>query len=535
MTFLPLVERELRLAARRSGTFWTRFWAAAIFIGISLSMIMGSKLPAPQLATMMSAVLGFLAFGYSLLAGVRHTSDCVSEERREGTLGFLFLTDLRGYDVVLGKLAVTSLNALYGLLAIFPALGLPLLLGGITGSEFWRLSLLLVNTLFFSLALGMLVSVLGRDERQTMLGTLFALIGVTFGLPVLWKGAVMLVDSRWWDICLLLPSPGYAFKIYSSGRRDFWLSMLTIFTLGAGFIVASSFLLPRVFQENRSQRTQQWADRWQRWRFGNGSRSPDSHDTRFGMNPFAWLLRRDRLPKFFLWIFVLAAIGSGVWTYSVISNRRTTLIPVAIFGYFGFHVLLKFLIAAEACRRVNEEKRTGTLELLLSTRLTMSDIASAQMSGLRLRFGPAILVLMTLNLNWSMWVTSINDPILRTMAFGGLIILPLDFLALSWVGMALALRGRPYHRTVLATFGRVMLPAWAAMFLFLVTTMGGGISSSELTTFFVFWFAAAGIYDWRLTAWAKTSIALEYPPPPPWLGTARNVYPKPPVLIPSKY
>ena len=46
------------------------------------------------------------------------------------------------------------LNAFYGLLAILPVTGLCLLLGGLTGGEFWRMNLALVNTLFFSLAQG---------------------------------------------------------------------------------------------------------------------------------------------------------------------------------------------------------------------------------------------------------------------------------------------------------------------------------------------------------------------------------------------
>ena len=31
------------------------------------------------------------------------TADCLSEEKREGTLGLLFLTDLRGYDIVVSS------------------------------------------------------------------------------------------------------------------------------------------------------------------------------------------------------------------------------------------------------------------------------------------------------------------------------------------------------------------------------------------------------------------------------------------------
>ena len=70
-----------------------------------------------------------------MLTGVRYTSDCLSEERREGTLGLLFLTDLNGWDIVAGKIAGRALRAVYNLLAVFPILALTLFLGGVTGEE----------------------------------------------------------------------------------------------------------------------------------------------------------------------------------------------------------------------------------------------------------------------------------------------------------------------------------------------------------------------------------------------------------------
>ena len=97
-----------------------------------------------------------------------------AREKREDTLGLLFLTDLKGYDVALGKFLGRSLNALYGLLALLPVLGLPLLLGGVTGREFWRMALALVNALLFSLALGLAVSAVARDSQRAMGCTVIA-------------------------------------------------------------------------------------------------------------------------------------------------------------------------------------------------------------------------------------------------------------------------------------------------------------------------------------------------------------------------
>ena len=39
------------------------------------------------------------------------TADCIARERREGTLGLLFLTPLRSWEIVIGKVVVQALKA----------------------------------------------------------------------------------------------------------------------------------------------------------------------------------------------------------------------------------------------------------------------------------------------------------------------------------------------------------------------------------------------------------------------------------------
>ena len=118
---------------------------------------------------------------YCLFAGVRSTADCLSEEKREGTLGLLFLTDLRGYDVIIGKLTANSLAVFYCVIAVVPVLAIPLLMGGVAGAEFGRISLVLMNTLFFSLCAGMLASAMFRNARATIVWTFLLILLVTAG------------------------------------------------------------------------------------------------------------------------------------------------------------------------------------------------------------------------------------------------------------------------------------------------------------------------------------------------------------------
>src|SRR5208282_145231 len=121
---------------------------------------------------------------YCLLAGRLMTADCLSVEKREGTLGLLFLTDLKGYDVALGKLAAHSVYAVFGLLAVFPVLALPLLTGGVSGGEFWRVTLVFCDTLYFSLAIGLLFSAICREGWLAMSLVVVILVAVCGLLPL---------------------------------------------------------------------------------------------------------------------------------------------------------------------------------------------------------------------------------------------------------------------------------------------------------------------------------------------------------------
>jgi len=185
MTFLPIVARELRVASRRRTTYWVRTGAAlaVMVIGTFLFLLMSDR-PPREVAMWLFGVLTGTAVFYCLLSGVRSTADCLSVEKREGTLGLLFLTDLKGYDVVLGKLAATSLNGLYGVLAVVPMLAIPLLMGGVTLGEFGRMALVAVNTLFFSLGVGIFSSSISRSAQKAMGLTFFIILLFTLIFPI---------------------------------------------------------------------------------------------------------------------------------------------------------------------------------------------------------------------------------------------------------------------------------------------------------------------------------------------------------------
>ena len=197
MKVLPIVGRELRESSRRGGTYWTRTGVAGLALAIGIGSYAITLLnPGAKLGTLLFWGLAGVSMLFCLFAGRRSTADCLSQEKRDGTLGLLFLTDLKGYDVVLGKLAATSVTGLYALLAVFPMLAVPLMTGGMSRGEVGRMVLVLVDTFFFSIAVGIFASAISREYRTAMAAN-FLLWLELVGFPAGIGCGIGIAKSRW--------------------------------------------------------------------------------------------------------------------------------------------------------------------------------------------------------------------------------------------------------------------------------------------------------------------------------------------------
>src|SRR5882672_9240671 len=181
MTVLPLIERELRVRARSWATYWIRFVVVLVGLLICLPQLIFAG-PFGTAATTGKYVFDAIVVAAFMLscAACLLTADLISAERREGTLGLLFLTRVKGLDVLLGKLGAGGLPGLCALAALMPILMIPILAGGVTGGEAARKGLALVNTLFVALALGLWASAAHHDRfkaaRQALLSLLLLLL-----------------------------------------------------------------------------------------------------------------------------------------------------------------------------------------------------------------------------------------------------------------------------------------------------------------------------------------------------------------------
>lgn len=452
---LPIVNRELRVSARNKATHRLRilFAVGAVTIGGGLGLIsmMAGGLPGSQLGIWMFDSLKWIAFIFACAAGIFLTSDSLSEEKREGTLGLLFLTDLRGHDVVLGKLLATSLRTFYSLLAIFPVMAFSFVLGGVAAEDFRHTLLALCNALFFSLALGMAVSVVSRDSNKAMTAAAGAMVVFLFIIPGL--DSLLPGGNAGVPVFGLL-SPAFAFNhTISYDASEFWRSIILVHLAGWCFLAIASWLTPKTWQDKAVRYIPRTG--WQFRLFGPAI-GRSSRQKLLDQNPVCWLIARDRWASNLARLAILLILGvfalslaslslsqgpatpvpgtmatatnsttttimtstngatsgvvivrSGVGRAGVMANNA--LFMLARFAASALSLMLEFWLASHVSRFYVDGKRSGFLELLLVTPVTQADILQGHWLALRRLFLPPVAAQLLLTLVFGaiqLWASS---------------------------------------------------------------------------------------------------------------------------------
>jgi ABC-type transport system involved in multi-copper enzyme maturation permease subunit len=398
VTFLPIVERELRVAARKRSTYWLRTVTAliALLIGSACLLLFrfGGVGPSGPGGMVFGAIM-WLFVCIALGAGLFFTSDSLSEEKREGTLGFLFLTDLRGYDVVAGKLLATSLRAFFPLLAFFPIVATTLLMGGVTGTEFWKTSIALLNALFFSLAAGLFVSAISRDSQRALAATLFLMLFFIFAGPSA-DGTIAYVAGRAFQPIFSLSSPGYLFHIAGGwGRTLFWQCLVTTQAIAWLLFTFACLLIPRTWQQ-KAGKTAVAATGWAyAWRYGKTPRRTKLRNKLLPINPVLWLASRERWQLAGLWLLALLAVAV---TTLLILNTPAQAWMVLNYPLVFFILLIYLGAASQSSRFFVEARRSGLIELLLATPLSERKIVLGQWRALLRTFAIPVSIVLVLQL-----------------------------------------------------------------------------------------------------------------------------------------
>jgi hypothetical protein len=332
------------------------------------------------------------------------------------------------------------------------------------------MALVALNTLFFSLAAGICMSSMCRVAQRASGLTLAYLLFFSVLLPAL---AAMLTEwgtTKRMPIGLLLTSPGFAYYLawdtwYRVTPPAFWFALLVQHAMAWSTLALASVIAPRSWQDKPAgvQRLA-WRERVRLWTLGNACQRTEFRQRLLQKNPFFWLASRARLKPAAVWsVLFLLACG---WAWGLLKFRRDWLNEgVFLFTGLALSLLLRSWLANEASRQLAEDRKAGTLELLLSSPLSVAEILHGQwLAVLRQFLGPLIAVLFVDCLLMRATLAGFmvqDDRIFWTSLWvAGMLMLVADLLALYWVGMWQGLTERNPARAAGSTLARILVVPW---------------------------------------------------------------------------
>lgn len=438
---VSILQRELRIVSRRKWTFFLRVLTTLVGFVFSLFLaLFGSPGTGGQY---LFQVLLFLSFWFCLIQGVRRAAGLISEEKREGTLGLLFLTSLRPLDIVLGKLFSVVIPLIQPLLAFLPVLSISILLGGTTGGEVIRAALVLGSVLLLSSAAGLFVSASTRSKGRTGLSTIFILLALVF-LPLIPLAPI---------IPFKLLSPWTAFNgVFDPGYRIdpvlFWQSICAINALSLIMLVGAWFYLPRRWQDEPLIAKKRAIFR--------RNFSPQQRAQILDRNPGEWIAIRTSLGRFETLAFnaamllltavaiIIAAIDIGAFHW----------IPISVASF-----ILQLWLASAASYPMIDARRSGGIEIILSTPLHPSRLVTGQCRALLHQFVPPLSILLLAAIGGSVYQISAHgrwETIVMIAVFAfGLIATSVSVASVGiWMGLREKTPNAAFFKTLL--FGLIL-------------------------------------------------------------------------------
>jgi hypothetical protein len=516
MTLLPIVSLELRKASKRPMTYWGRFSMALIAVFFAAyAMFLFQYVP--MFGRSSSWLFSLMVYGgawYCVLAGLRHSCDCVSREKREGTLGLLFLTDLKGYDVALGKLASSSLVVFFTYMAVFPIMAMSLMMGGVSGGQFWKSVLALMNLLFISHATGLMTSTYSTKAQQSFGragGLLFFLIVLT---PLLSQWAA---SYQYITLARVLEFINPVGPISGSSPRparydDYWLALAGSHLLGWCFLAIAAWNLPRCWQDRAGKQRLKWRERFRQWTYGGTAVRERWRRVRLSKNPFYWFVSRSRTTPFFIWGFLVVVLAFYIWMRVKWITQGEGLSMSTFSGFLMVDIVLISWVSSESESHLNQARRDGSLEMLFScTPLKESEVILGQWLGLkRLFLWPMVTVILAQMAQIiELYVRfSEEKPNLASLVLLGIF---LGFLAsVPWISMWHGFAGdKPGQGTRTVFLMLVLLPLICSLFF----VVSGYFLAAYLSFTFVFclFFAIHGYAQLKSKMRLLASPPLEEP------------------------
>jgi hypothetical protein len=400
----PVAAREIRVAAHDRAIYRGRVIIAATAL-LATVWIVDSFF---HFTRQTSSVAGVQIFAFQAWAAFifacgafTATVDSISREKREGTLGLLFLTHLKGRDVILGKLISALSLFVSGAIAALPILTLPILLGGIRLSQSFHLLVSLLSTMLLSAAAGLVASSVSANKQKSaglaVLIMLFFCLVIPISIFSLRKVGALEIAYVLEFFTPVFPQQLAAGALAGLQIQYFWTSIATIFSISCGLLAAASFITPRTWQQRAKdplltrliQRHASWTLRTINSRSTLGRALLDR-------NAYEWLAARQLSAATKTWTFIGAILllaAALILNFIRHNQPSAVLITICIPAAYLIQMNAKIRVGGHACDRFSLDRESNALELILCTPLAIPQMIAGEFAALRRHyFWPSLAV-----------------------------------------------------------------------------------------------------------------------------------------------
>lgn len=496
----PLIERELRAALRKHELPKMRAWGTMICAAFTaLYLLVNFASSTRDWGKSLSSLL-FWGGLILILQVPKYTVGIFADERRNQTLGLLFLCGIGPGELFLSKTLGSALVSFSRLLILYPFFAISFFGGGVSLDAFVATIVSLPVLMLFVFSVCVLASVLCQEESTAMFVAILIGVSLCFGPSLIYTLADFWADpnSSTFTVQMFSPSqPAFLAATNLGGATigDFWFA--TSISVGWSLLILfiAGFVLNRVWQDKPENATTgtflaKLDERFQSKAHGDvTSRKKLSlrwHDT----NPYVWLATRDRWPVTLAWIVIVTVML--LWLGACVVWPDGWMHPASFFlTAIVLNYALGWVSIFAAVKIIGDNRRSGALELLLTTPLNHLDIIRGQMVALREQFrsvARAVLILeivmLAVGLAAREWTT--ESLVIYLIIWSALIAWTTRFmrsfrhtLPLFWDSLVC---GRPAY-VALRKFGFITSPVRIAYFLVIVLPVVRSILSGGMKHF----------------------------------------------------
>jgi ABC-type Na+ efflux pump permease subunit len=395
----PIARREMLVLSKSPGLYRTRITSslALLFLGSGFGMVYhyAGLMAVGQIVPFLT----FLLLMICLFAGVHLTADSISREKREGTLGLLFLTPLTPFQIVLGKLVAHGLMGFYSVLIVVPLLSLIMIAGGLRLFDVFAIGVSALNILFFSASVGLWASTRNTERKKAGAAGTWSVVFFWWGIPIIVQLLHYIqAPALFAEIVGLFAVNGMFNSAFAGPRVRMlaspWLNLLCTHLTAWFFVALATLSLRKRWQDSPPKELFSVRAWWKNLSLGNSEVRRRLRQRLLDQNPFYWLASRDRLRSLSALLFTISFLCFVAWQFraamGVVGAMGGIITMVVTIAY-----VQKVMISALSAHQLALEQEQGTLEMLLSTPLSAEAILRGQIMASRRQFrGPAILCIL---------------------------------------------------------------------------------------------------------------------------------------------